>query len=126
LNPDLKKEYRSMMRVLMAAILVMVFVCEADARVWRRARTSSATSSKTVYSGGPQAVAEAKAQRAAAMRVKGHLGGGFGGGRAEGVGFSTRSAQDALNNCCFTGQRRVAGSSVVRGADGWYAVKIYH
>jgi hypothetical protein len=115
-----------MMRVLMAAILVMVFVCEADARVLRRARISQAPSSKTVYSGGPQAVAEAKAQRAAAMRFKGHLGGGFGGGRAEGVGFSTRSAQDALNHCCFTGQRRVAGSAVVRGADGWYAVKIYH
>jgi hypothetical protein len=120
------KEYGSMMRVLMAAILVTVFACEVDARPWRRTGTSQASGSKTVYSGGPQAVAEAKASRAAAMRFKGHLGGGFGGGRAEGVGFSTRSAQDALNNCCFTGQRRVAGSSVVRGADGWYAVKIYH
>ena len=53
------------------------------------------------------------------------LGGGYGGANAEGVGFSTYSAQDALNHCCYTGQRRVAGSSVVRGSDGWYAVKIY-
>ncbi len=115
-----------MMRFLLAAILVTVFVCEVDARPWRRARSGQSAGAGTVYSGGPQAVAEAKAQRAAAMRIKGHLGGGFGGGRAEGVGFSTSSAQHALNICCFTGQRPVAGSAVVRGADGWYAVKIYY
>lgn len=115
-----------MIRMLIAAILVTVFVCEVDARPWRRARSGNTSVSGTVYSGGPQAVAQAKAQRSASMRFKGHLGGGFGGGRAEGVGFSTRSAQDALNNCCFTGQRPVAGSAVVRGSDGWYAVKIYY
>jgi hypothetical protein len=126
LRPVLMKEYRLMMRVMIAAFLVVVFVCQVDARPWRRSGTSQTSRSSTVYSGGPQAVASAKAQRAASHRIKGHLGGGFGGGNAEGVGFSTRSAQDALNNCCFTGQRRVAGSSVVRGSDGWYAVKIYY
>lgn len=114
-----------MMRITMAALLVVLCVSQADAFPRRvgRGRTSG---TGTVFSGGPQAVAEAKAQRAAAQRIKGHLGGGFGGGNAEGVGFSTASAQDALNHCCFTGQRTVAGSSVVRGADGWYAVKIYY
>lgn len=77
------------------------------------------------YSGGPQAVAEAKARRKAELGIKGHIGGGFGGCSAEGVGFSTQSAQAALNSCCFTGVRRPAASSVVRGADGWYAVKLY-
>ena len=115
-----------MMRVMIAAFLVIVFVCQADARPWRRSGTSQTSGSSTVLSGGPQAVASAKAQRSASQRIRGHIGGGFGGGNAEGVGFSTRSAQDALNNCCFTGQRRVAGSSVVRGSDGWYAVKIYY
>ncbi len=113
-----------MIRIAMAALLVVLCASSADA--WPRRSTASRTSStKTVWTGGPQSVAEAKAQRAAAQRTKGHLGGGFGGGNAEGAGFSTYSAQDALNHCCFTGQRRVAGSSVVRGSDGWYAVKIY-
>ena len=106
---------------------LMVFLCASisDARTWRSARRAP-NNTRTVWSGGPQAVADAKAQRAASLRIKGHLGGGFGGGKAEGVGFSTTSAQHALNICCFTGQRPVAGSAVVRGADGWYAVKIYH
>jgi len=71
-------------------------------------------------------VAAAKAQYSANRQIKGrHVGGGYGGANAEGVAFSAHSAQQALNNCCYTGQRRVAGSSVVRGSDGWYAVKIY-
>ncbi len=113
-----------MMRMAMAVLLVVLCVSNADA--WpRRSKSSRSSGTKTVFTGGPQAVAEAKAARAAAQRIKGHLGGGFGGGNAEGVAFSTYSAQDALNKCCFTGQRPVAGSAVVRGSDGWYAVKIY-
>lgn len=114
-----------MLRIAIAVSLILFFALDAHAWPrWRRAR-SRTTISRTVYSGGPQSVASAKARRAAASRIKGHLGGGFGGAYAEGVGFSTYSAQSALNNCCFTGQRRVAGSAVVRGSDGWYAVKIY-
>lgn len=114
-----------MIRFLIATFLVCITVSNVDARPrWRRGRSGTTTYS-TVFSGGPQEVAAAKASQAAAGGVKGHLGGGFGGANAEGVGFSTQSAQDALNKCCFTGQRTVAGSSVVRGADGWYAVKIY-
>lgn len=129
-----------MLRFVIAAVLTIVIVSDADARPWRRRifrqnRTRSVyTNNYTNYSSntagvsygsGPQATAANKAASSAARMYKGHLGGGFGGGNAEGVGFSTYSAQHALNNCCFTGQRVVAGSSVVRGADGWYAVKIY-
>ena len=124
---------------VLAVLFVLTIVLDVEARGRRRNRrarnnttytnyttTYSTTSySQTRYSGGPQSVASSKASRAASTMTKGHLGGGFGGGTAEGVGFSTYSAQDALNNCCYTGQRSVAGSSVVRGADGWYAVKIY-
>jgi hypothetical protein len=117
-------ENGSMMRIAIAAILVLVFVCDVDARPRRRRNTSVSTTT-TVYGGDPQAVASAKAQIAASRGIKGHIGGGYGGANAEGVSFSTFSAEHALNNCCYTGQRRVAGSSVVRGADGWYAVKIY-
>lgn len=117
-----------MVRFAIAMFLIVVCVSNADARGrrWGRStRTYSASTSYTTYSGGPQAVAFAKAQRSASAGISGHLGGGFGGGNAEGVGFSTYSAQAALNNCCYTGQRTVAGSAVVRGASGWYAVKIY-
>ena len=127
-----------MLRMVIAAILVVTFVADVSARP-RRRRGNYNRPNRTVnysygsnynnlasyYSGGPQAVASTKASQAASRGIKGHLGGGFGGGNAEGVGFSTYSAQNALNNCCFTGQRTVAGSSVVRGGDGWYAVKIY-
>ena len=112
-----------MTRIALAVLLVLVFVCDADA--WPRRRRSTTYSTNISWSGGPQSVASAKAQYSASRRIHGHLGGGYGGANAEGVGFSTYSAQNALNNCCYTGQRRVAGSSVFRGSDGWYAVKIY-
>ncbi len=122
-----------MIRMALAFLFVALLTVQADARTrWRpgvfRSRTPSVSArvSGRAWSGGPQEVATAKAERAAALGIKGHLGGGFGGGNAEGVGFSTVSAQHALNNCCFTGQRRVAGSAVARGRDGWYAVKIYY
>lgn len=122
-----------MIRLVMAAFLVVIVAVDVEARPrrQRRARFSNYTTSYQTYtttsswSGGPENVAAAKAQRSAAIGYKGHLGGGYGGGNAEGVAFSTYSAQAALNNCCFTGQRAVAGSAVVRGNDGWYAVKIY-
>ena len=114
-----------MLRIAIAVSVILFFAC--DVHAWPRLRRSRSrtTTSSTVYSGGPQTVASAKARRAASSRIKGHVGGGYGGANAEGTGFSTYSAQDALNKCCYTGQRRVAGSSVVRGSDGWYAVKIY-
>ncbi|MEO8495711.1 MAG: hypothetical protein ABI614_11615 [Planctomycetota bacterium] len=114
-----------MIRFLVAASLMLIFVADVDARPRRRRGTVQHNVVSTSYGGGPQQVASSKAQRSASSRIKGHLGGGFGGANAEGVGFSTSSAQAALNSCCYTGQRSVAGSSVVRGSDGWYAVKIY-
>jgi hypothetical protein len=86
-------------------------------------RTATRTVSSSFSS--PQAAASFKAARMAATGVFRHLGGGFGGGHAEGIGYSTSSPQAALNACCYTGQKRVAGSSVVRGKGGWYACKIY-
>lgn len=122
-----------MIRMALALLFVFLLSVPAEGRTrWRpgifRSRTPNASArvSGRAWSGGPQEVATAKAERAAALSFKGHLGGGFGGGNAEGVGFSTVSAQHALNNCCFTGQRPVAGSAVARGRDGWYAVKIYY
>jgi hypothetical protein len=54
-----------------------------------------------------------------------HPGGGFGGARAEGVG-SASTAQGALNNCCFSGQRRCAAAAVVQSSNGrFYACKLF-
>ena len=121
-----------LLRVAVCALVVMVFASLADARPrWRRrGRTNNVqTNTYTTYNSGyasPASAAASKARQSANGGVKGlHLGGGYGGGYAEGVAYSPFSAQDALNNCCFTGQRTLAASSVVRGSDGWYAVKIF-
>lgn len=66
-----------------------------------------------------------EAESCAASCRMAHLGGGFGGGSAEGVGCGATAAQ-ALANCCFTGQRVCIASSVRQGSNGrWYAVKIF-
>ena len=78
------------------------------------------------YSGGGSGLAQSKAQRAASMGLKNHVGGGLGGARYEGVGWSTVSAQSAIQACCYWGRRPVAEIGVARGVDGWYACVLYH
>jgi hypothetical protein len=51
-----------------------------------------------------------------------HRGGSF---RFEGVGFSTRSAQAAIHNCCFWGQKTPVEIAVSRGRNGWFACVRY-
>jgi len=50
--------------------------------------------------------------------VAAHRGGSY---AYEGVGFSTVSADQALRNCCFYGQRQIVESAVVQGNRGWFA-----
>ena len=112
------------------SILLILFAMSAfapDANAWTlfRSRTRTTTVTRQVFSGGPQSVCEQKAQIMASRRVHGHIGGGYGGGNAEGTGFSPKSATVALGNCCFVGVRTCIGAAVVRGSDGWYAVRIY-
>lgn len=94
------------MRFVLPILLISFFVSEAQAK-------------------SPQQTAIQKAERAARLNIRHHQGGGFGGGRAEGIGFSTHSARAALNNCCFTGIRKCIGAHVAKGPRGWYAVKIF-
>jgi hypothetical protein len=115
--------------VLMLLVLGLVSV-EAQARgrgLFRRTtRYTSTVRSSVTFSGGPQAVAEQKAERAARLGLRHHQGGSFGGVSYEGIGFGS-TPQQALNNCCYSGQRRVAGQHVVQGANGiWYAVRLYY
>lgn len=61
-----------------------------------------------------------------------HVSGGFGGGRFEGVGFSTQSPQHALSRCCYYGKRPIREQAVVYGYNkalrtyGWFATIIYN
>jgi hypothetical protein len=52
---------------------------------------------------------------------------GTAGGRREGIGFSTVSADAAVRSCCFyadamRGRYRIVERGVARGPRGWYAV----
>lgn len=116
------------------AVLVVLFLAAftqtADAR-WRvfgRRSNNSYTSSytsNTRYAGGPAQVAATKASILAKRGRGGHIGGGYGGANAEGWGAGM-TAQAALNACCFTGRRRLAGSAVYRSSGGMYfAVKLF-
>ena len=72
-------------------------------------------------------LAQSKAVQAAQMGLQGHLGSGLGGARYEGVGWSNQSAQQAIEHCCYWGQRPTAQIGVSQGADGlWYACVLYY
>ena len=51
-------------------------------------------------------------------------GGGFGGGSFEGNGFGA-TADQAIRNSCFWGQRTPIEIGVARGANGYYATIFY-
>jgi len=55
---------------------------------------------------------------------------GRAGGRREGIGFSTVSADAAVRSCCFyadaqRGRYRIVERGVARGPRGWFAVLRY-
>jgi hypothetical protein len=76
----------------------------------------------TVTSG----LAQMKADQAASAGIRGHIGGGLGGAKYEGVGWSNQSPQAAIQQCCYWGTRPVSQIGVRKGADGcWYACVLY-
>ena len=68
------------------------------------------------YSAQESAEASARAGRMA------HRGGSY---AYEGVGYSTRSADDAIRNCCYWGRRTPVEIGVARGRNGWFACVRY-
>lgn len=70
-------------------------------------------------------IAQQKANQQANEGRMRHVGGSFGSGRFEGVGFSTSSADQAIRACCYWGQRTPVGIGVARGARGWFATVLY-
>jgi hypothetical protein len=70
-------------------------------------------------------IAQAKANLQASQGRMRHVGGSFGAGRYEGVGFSTVSADDAIRQCCYWGQRTPVDIGVAKGSSGWFATVLY-
>lgn len=120
---------RATVRVTACALTLIAFALmtnDANARGFRvfSSRTVSRTVSVSKYSSPSAAVADKAARCASSCRMA-HLGGGYGGGNAEGVGCAGTAAV-ALSNCCFTGKRVCIASAVRQGRNGlWYAVKIF-
>lgn len=87
---------------------------------------------RSVVHGFASGLAQSKAEQQAARQSCCHVGGGYNGGRAEGVGFSTSSPEAAVRRCCFYGQRQLRESGVAYGynrqlrAWGWFACNIYN
>ncbi len=72
-------------------------------------------------------LAQQKAAQAASMSFRNHVGGGMGGAKFEGVGWSNQSPQKAIENCCHWGQRTPAQIGISKSPDGcWYACVLYH
>jgi hypothetical protein len=67
--------------------------------------------------------AQADAETMARTGVLRHC--GRNGGRREGIGFSTVSADDAVKRCCYYGRYRIVEKGVARGPRGWFAVLRY-
>ena len=76
----------------------------------------------TIVSAQEQANENARTGRMAHCRVLN--------GRREGIGFSSSSAQQAVESCCFfreaqRGRYRIVEQGVARGPRGWFAVIRY-
>lgn len=112
-------------QVLLALFVVSLFCSESSAWPFRNRSVAVSRSVSIQRYSSPQAACEAKAAAMAASCRMAHLGGGFGGAKAEGVGCAA-TAQAALSACCFTGKRKLAASAVVRGRNGrYYACKAF-
>jgi len=91
--------------------------------------TQTVSRSRNQYtSTNPQpGLAQQKAQQAAQMAFRDHIGGGLGGAKFEGVGWSNQSPRSAIQNCCYWGQKPPAQIGVSKSHDGcWYACVLYH
>ena len=91
--------------------------------------TTTMSPARSFTGGGAQGLAQQKANLAASTMNRGHVGGSLGSATHEGVGFSTESAQQAIDAACYSGSpisaqgpgRPRIGTGVARGSDGWYS-----
>lgn len=126
-----------MLKYSVSAVLVLAFVFvqqnEAQAKLFGNRVSHKQTNcqpshkqtnyQQTNYQGG--SIAQNKSNTQAAQGRMRHVGGSMGSGHYEGVGFSSRSADEAIRNCCYWGQKTPIDIATARGANGWYATVIY-
>lgn len=121
------------------ACLIVALTLSSDAMAGRpllgRFKSQASTSSQTVTSTATvssvtttaatssSSTAQAKANRLASLGRLSHVGPLA--GRYEGVGFSSRSREDAIRSCCYWGQRTPTDIGAARGPSGWFAVVGY-
>lgn len=101
---------------MIATMFTLSFVSFANAEGYYKPKTYSYT--RSMNTSTAQGVAEIQANRGS----MGHCGGNSG---YEGVGFSSSSADAAIRNCCYWGQRTPIEIGVARGRNGWYACVRY-
>lgn len=87
--------------------------------------TANADTVVNVVNVVPAQVAAEQMARSGVLRHCGRAG-----GRREGIGFSTVSADAAIRSCCFyrdamAGRFRIVDQGVARGPRGWFAVIRY-
>lgn len=105
------------MKLCMLLILT-VTICMSNA-VANEIRYFSHTNVKMSHT---NTTAQGVANIQASKGILSHHGGNRG---YEGVGFSTRSANEAIKNCCYWGQKTPTEIGVAYGKNGWYACVRY-
>jgi hypothetical protein len=95
-----------------AVVIAALFACSVAA-----ADTSIVTTTITITT------AQSDAETMARTGILRHC--GRNGGRMEGVGFSTVSADAAIKSCCYWGTRKPREIGVARGPRGWFACVRY-
>jgi hypothetical protein len=100
----------------------MVFMTLVLAVAAAQARAAEIVTVTTIVS------AQEAAEQMARTGVLRHC--GRAGGRREGIGFSSSSADAAVRSCCFyadamRGRYRIVEKGVARGPRGWFAVLRY-
>lgn len=124
-----------MKRIVLGLVVLFVgltFVPQSEAFIFRWARRNRKVSASYNVSGNAQQVAQQKANIQASRGRCFHPGGSMGGCRYEGVGGG-KTAQAALNNCCYSGARGSKGparacvaAAVAQASNGWYyACRLY-
>jgi hypothetical protein len=106
-----------MSRFVFACLCVLGFASAASAQeqIYSKPTYYVESSPSVASNSSAQGVAELQARCGQCK----HFGGNT--GMMEGVGFSTRSPEDAVRRCCFYGRIRISDQGVARGRNGWYA-----
>lgn len=110
-----------MSRFVFACLCVLGFASAASAQ-------EQIYSKPTYYlESSPAVASNSSAQGVAELQARCGQCKHFGGNRGyEGVGYSSSSADAAIRNCCYWGQRKPREIGVARGPRGWFACVRYH